>query len=207
MRAKRGNEVLRIEPLGQYLIQYQQRRSIIPGKKTIHKPETILIIQHVQIVHHIFIPDIRTAEGHHLVKNGKCITHRPISLPGNYMERFTVYGNILLRCNVFQITHDIRYGYPAEIVCLAAAQDCRQYLVLFGGRKNENSVCRRFLQGLQERIERLGRKHVHLIYDKHRVLSRLRRNLHQFHQILDILHPIIGSGIKLMDAIRAAFSK
>ena len=94
-----------------------------------------------------------------------------------------------------------------QVDALAARDDGGQQLLGLFGQEQEERLRRRFLQGLQERIERLGRKHVHLIYDEHRVLSRLRRNLHQFHQILDILHPIIGSGIKLMDAIRAAFSK
>ena len=79
--------------------------------------------------------------------------------------------------------------------------------MLLGCRKNEYGVGRRFLKSLQEGIECSLREHMHLIYDVYAVPSHLRRYTHLIHQGLDILHTIVGSGVKLMYAVRTAFSE
>ena len=79
--------------------------------------------------------------------------------------------------------------------------------MLFRRGKNEDDVCWWFLQCLQESIEGLSRKHVHLVNDKHLVLSCLRRDACLLHQGLDMLHTIVGGCIKLEDVQRAALGK
>ena len=73
--------------------------------------------------------------------------------------------------------------------------------MLLCGRKYENRVCRRLFKGLEECVERLGGKHVYLVDDVDAVLAHLRRHPHLIHQVLDVLHTVVGGGIKLMNTV------
>ena len=77
--------------------------------------------------------------------------------------------------------------------------------MLLGGGKDEYCVCGRLLEGLEEGIEGRLREHMDLVYDEDRIAACLRRNLDLLHQGLDILDTIVGSGVKLVDAVGAAF--
>ena len=73
--------------------------------------------------------------------------------------------------------------------------------MLLGRGKDEDCVCRRLLKGFEEGVEGLLGEHVDLIYDEDGILPGLRRNLHQVHQGLDILHSVVGRCIQLVDAV------
>ena len=107
----------------------------------------------------------------------------------------------------FEVAHDIRHGNALEIVGLATAQDGRKNLVLFGGRQDENGVCRRFLQGLQERIEGGLGQHVHFIDDVYAVFPHLGRDAHLIDQSLDVVYTIVGRCIQFVNTKRTAFCK
>ena len=119
----------------------------------------------------------------------------------NHMERLVVDGHVLAGSDHAEVLHYVIDRDPVEVVSLTARQDGRKNLMLFSSRKDEYSMCRRFLEGLEEGIEGSLRKHVDLVDDVHAVLSDLRRYAHLVHQGLDILHSVVGSGIKFMDAV------
>ena len=73
--------------------------------------------------------------------------------------------------------------------------------MLLGGGKNEYGVCRRLLKCLEEGVERGRGQHVYLIDDIDAVLPHLRRNLHLVHQILDVIHTVVGGGVQFMNTI------
>ena len=73
--------------------------------------------------------------------------------------------------------------------------------------EDEYRMCRRFLKSLKEGVERSGRQHVDLIDDVHAVLPDLRRNLHLVHQVLYVIHTIVGGGVQFMNTIGSAFLK
>ncbi len=77
--------------------------------------------------------------------------------------------------------------------------------MLLGGRQDEYHVCRRFLKSLQEGVECRCRQHVHLVDDKHLILTHLRRYSCLFHQSLDVLHRVVAGSVELKDVIRALF--
>ena len=101
----------------------------------------------------------------------------------------------------------VLYRHTLEVVYLATTQDGGQYLVLLGGGKNEDDMCRRFLEGLEEGIEGGRREHVHLVDDKDLVLTHLRRDARLLHQRLDVLHRVVGGGVEFEDVQRTLLIK
>ena len=91
-----------------------------------------------------------------------------------------------------------------EVVGLAAAEDGGEYLVLLGRGEDEDGMCGRFLQSLQEGVEGGRRQHVDLVYDVHGIPAGLGRNLHLVHEVLDVVDPVVGGGVKLVYAVGAA---
>ena len=79
--------------------------------------------------------------------------------------------------------------------------------MLLSGTEDEYRMRRRFLEGLQEGVERGLRKHVNLVYDIHAVASDLRRNLDLVHQGLDVVHSVVGCCIQLAYAVGASFGE
>ena len=84
--------------------------------------------------------DFVPAESHRLVEDGERITHGPVRLHGYDMEGLVVDGNVFLLGDGPQVPDHVGYADPVEIIGLAAREDGRQYLVLLGRRKDENSV-------------------------------------------------------------------
>ena len=73
--------------------------------------------------------------------------------------------------------------------------------MLLGGGEDEDGVCRRFLESLQEGIESRRREHMHLVDDINAVLAHLGRNLDLVHQLLDGIDTIVRSSIELVYAV------
>ena len=145
--------MLGVETFGEDLVEGEHRRGIIPRPESIHQPEGILVVQDIEIADHILIMDIRAAESHGLVEDGKRVAHGTVGLLGDDVERLIVDGDILLSGDVAEVLHDIGYADAVEVIGLAAGQDRWQDLVLLGSRKDEDRMCRRLLQGLEESIE------------------------------------------------------
>ena len=205
MRRQCRNEMKSIESLGQDFVKCDQSRRIISFQEGIDQRETIFIIKHIEIAEHILIFHVRTAESHGLVEDGKCVTHGSVGLVRHDMERFVIDGHALACRHHTQVLHDIVNGDSVEIIGLTARKYGRKNLVLLRCSKDEYSVCRRFLKGLEECIEGCLGKHVHLVDDIYAVSAHLRRYAHLIHQSLDVFDTVIGSGIELMDAVRASF--
>ena len=68
-------------------------------------------------------------------------------------------------------------------------------------RKNENGMCRRLFQSLEEGIESGLAKHMNLVHDEDAVLANLRGDVNLVYKHLDVVHTVVGGRIKFMDAI------
>ena len=194
-----------IESLCKHFIESKHRCRVISLEECIHQREAILIIKHIQVTKHILILHISTAERHSLVKDRKSVTHGTICLMSNHMKRLIVNGDSLARSHHSKILHDVLDSDSVEVICLTSRKDSRKNLMFLSCSKNENRMCRRFLERLEECIECSLREHVHLVDDIDAVSAHLRRYAHLVHQSLDILDTIVGSGIKFMNTIRPAF--
>ena len=207
VRAESRYEMQGVEALGQYLVENQQRGPVVFREERIHEPETVLVVQHVQVAHHVRVTDVRAAESHGLVEDGQRVAHSTVGFVGNHVQRLVVDCNPLLLGDGAQVAHDVGHADAVEVIGLAAAQDGRDDLVLLRRGEDEDCVCGRLLERLQERVEsRLG-EHMHLVDDIHAVASHLGRYLHLLHQSLDILDAVVGRGIQLVDAVRASLAE
>ncbi len=92
-----------------------------------------------------------------------------------------------------------------EIIYLAARQYGRDDLVLLGRGEDEDSIGWRLLKSLQKSVESARRQHVHLVDDKHPVLSRSGRDKHLIHQIAYIVYTIVRCRVKFHYVERPTF--
>ncbi len=203
VRAQREHKVQGVESLGEYLVKCQHRPGVVLAQERVHESETVLVVQHVEVVHHVLVLDVRPAERHCLVEDGERVAHRAVRLSRYDVQGLVIDIHALLGRNLPQVADYVRNGNPVEVVCLAAGEDGRDDLVLLGGGEDKHRMCRRLLQSLEERVERRLREHVHLVYDIDAVPAHLRGNLHLLQQRLDIVHAIVGGGVQLMYAVRA----
>ena len=204
MAAEGRHEMKGIEAPGKYVREPQQGCSMVTPEKIVHQRETVLMRKHVEIVQHLLILHLGAAEGNRLVEYGEGVTHGAVSLGRYHVQGLVPDGDALPVRNGPEVRNHIRNAYPVEIIGLAAGKYGREYLVLLGGGKYEYGVCRRLLQSLEESVERLVRKHMHLVHDEHAVTADLRRDVDLLYQRLYILHAVVGSGIKLMYAVGPA---
>ena len=198
-----GDEILGIETLCKDFVKSEQSPLVIPRKRSIHDSEAIFIVQHIEIAAYILILHISPAESNSLVKNSQCITHRSVGFLCNYMQTLIPYLYIFLFRNSTQIAHYVANRYSIEIVGLTTRKYRWENFVFLRRRKYENRVCRRFLKSFEKSVESLLRQHVHLVYYIYAVLPDLRRDLYLLEKRLYIVHSVVGSGVQLMNAIRA----
>ena len=197
----------RIESLGQYLIKSEQCCRIVSLEEGFNQREAVLVIKHIEVAEHILILHVCAAECHCLVEDGKRITHRAVGLVSNNVERLVVDGHTLRSSHHTEVPYDVLNCDSVEIVSLATRQDGRKDLVFLSSRKNEDGVCRRFLESLEEGVERSLREHMHLVDDIHAVLAHLRRYADLVHQGLDVLDTVVGCRVKLVDTVRTSLSE
>ena len=207
MRAQRQHEMQGIEALGQDLVEGQQRIPIVAAKERIHQLEGVFVVQDIEVPEHIFITDLRAAESDGLVEDGQGVPHCAVRLLRNDVQGLVVDMDVLLPRDVAQVRHDVGNADAVEVVGLAAGEDRGDDLVLLRRRQDEDGVCRRFLQRLEEGVEGRGAQHVDLVDDIDAVASDLRRDLYLFQQGLDVLDAVVGGRIQLMDAERAPFGE
>ncbi len=84
-----------------------------------------------------------------------------------------------------------------EVEALAAGQDGGGQLLRLGGGEDEHGVGRRLLQRLEQRVERAGGQHVHLVDDVDLVLRQRRRVLDLLAQIANLVHAVVAGRVDL----------
>ena len=195
------DEELRVKAPIAYFLIYQQGLVHVSGKETIHKPEVVVIVQHIEVVKSALIGDMPLGRGGYLVKDREGVAHGAVGLLGNDVERGRLGIDMFLFTHILQLLHNIGHGDAGEIINLAAGQDGGDDLLLLGSGKDEDSVCGRLFQRLEESIKgRLG-KHVDLIDDEDAVTASLRRDAHLLGQVADVVHTVVGCGIQLIDVV------
>ena len=174
---------------------------MVSGKESVHQAETVLIIQHIEVFNDALVFYVSSAEGHRLVKYGERVAHGSVRLAGYHVQRLVLYLNPFLVRDVTQVAHHVHDAYAVEVIHLAPGQDCRDDFMLLSGSQDEDGVCRRFLQRLQESVEGLVAEHVDLVYDIDAVLAHLRGNLHLLYQVAHCVNAAVGRGVQLIYAI------
>ena len=84
-----------------------------------------------------------------------------------------------------------------QIEALAARHDRRQHFLRFGGGKHELHVRRRFLERLEQGIERRRGEHVHLVDDVDFERRRSRRIQAGLAQLTHLFDPVVAGTVNL----------
>ena len=74
---------------------------------------------------------------------------------------------------------------------LTAGKHCGRYLFHLCCRKNEDNMGRRFLKGLQQRVECGGRKHMHLVDDIDLILPAGRGVFDPLPEVPDVVNAVV----------------
>ena len=196
-----------VEALGKNVVELEKGLGIVPGQEEIHQLESIIVVQHAQIADNIFVVDVAAAESHGLVEDGEGVAHGSVRLLCYHVQGFVIHLHAFLVRDSPKVAHHVGDADAVEVVGLAARKDGREHFVLLGGAEYEDGIGRRFLQSLEESVERRLAEHVDLVDDIHAVVADLRRYLHLLHQGLDVLDAVVGGGVELVDTIRAALGE
>ena len=94
---------------------------------------------------------------------------------------------------------DLLGGNIAEIKALAARLNRLRNLVRFGGAENELHMRRRFLHGLEQRVERWRREHVNFVDDVDAVLAARRRKASASDKVARVVDASVGSAVDFDD--------
>lgn len=69
MGAEPANKLLRIETLGEQLIENPEAVGVIALQEIVGKPEIVMVIENIQVFNYLLVGNVATAEAHHLVEN------------------------------------------------------------------------------------------------------------------------------------------
>ena len=141
------------------------------------------------------------AEACHLVEDREGVAHTSVCLLCDDVEGCRFVGDAFLLRHVLEVSHDVLNGHPLEIVDLTTGEDGGQQLVLLCGGEDEDGVCRRFLECLEEGVEGCCGKHVNLIDDEDFVLADLWRDVDLLDELSDVVHTVVGGCIEFVDVV------
>jgi hypothetical protein len=113
------------------------------------------------------------------------------------VRRCRIERDLFLSGDELQMLRDQIRRDAMEIEALAAAQNCRQNLLRLGGGEDELHVRRRFLERLEQGIERRRSEHVHFVDDVDLEMPLARRVADVVPQLAHLLHAVIARAVDL----------
>ena len=191
------DEVVRVEPTRHDVVEQQHGSGNVTGQRLVGEREVRVVVEHVQLLRHSLVGQVLSCERHELVEHRQRVAQRPVGLLGDDVQRFFLGLHPFLRSNVLQMGHGVWHRDAVEVEDLTTRQDGGQDLVFLRGGQDEDGVGRRFLQGLQKRVECRLAQHVHLVDDVHLVFALLRWNANLVHDAADVLHLVVGGRVEL----------
>ena len=172
--------------LGQCRDLRQQTGGVQRGQ-TLQQRQHMAVIQRAEHGGDIFAPHLAMAEGDRLIGQTHGVTHRAIGGLAEQPQRVFLEADFLAGENVGQVLDHAHRRHVLERELQAARQDGDRQLLRISGREQELHVGRRLFQRLEQRIETVGRQHVHLIDEVHLVAALGRRVLDVVQQLTRIL--------------------
>ena len=191
------DEVMGVESARHDVVEQQHGARNVAGKRLVRQGEVRVVVEHVQLFRDRLVREVLACKGDELVKHGQGVAKGPVCFLGDDVERFFLGIHPFLRRNVLQVRHGVGHRDAVEVEDLTTRQDGGQDLVFLRGGQDEDGVGRRFLQGLQKRVERRLAQHVHLVDDVHLVFALLRWNANLVHDAADVLHLVVGGRVEL----------
>ena len=110
-----------------------------------------------------------------MLERGERVTHASASMTHNDVERLVIKGEALLLAHVNEVGAHLVRRDGVEVEALDARQDGGEDLLRIRRAHDEDDVCRRLLERLEQRVKRRGRQHVDLVDDVDLVAATHRR--------------------------------
>jgi hypothetical protein len=148
--------------------------------------------------HGLFV-DRSRAEHRRLIEQRQRVAERTFRLPGHRLRGLLGHRDALFLGNAHQVLPEEVHRAPTEVEPLAPADDRRRHLVRFGGRQDESNARRRFLEHLQQRVERLARQALRLVDDVHLLAPLHRRGGRLFPEITRVVDAAVARRVDLDD--------
>ncbi len=188
----------------EHRVERDQHIDVVACEQHLRNAEIGVVIQHVERLGHVAVVERRAAERHGLVEHRQGVAHAAVGFLRDEVQRLFVGRDVLLPGDVFEVFDAVLDADAVEVVNLAPREDGRNDLVFLGRREDEDGVCGRLFERLEEGVEGCGREHVDLVDDEYRVTAHLRDDAHLLDQRADVLHRVVRCGVQLVDVQRAA---
>ena len=134
-----------------------------------------------------------------LVEDRERVAQAAVRLQRDEFERLVIGLRLHLVADVAQPPLDFADRDAAEIKALAARLNRRRHFVRLRRREDEHDMRGRLFERLQERVERLGRQHVHLVDDVDLVAALGGRELHRLAQAADLVDAAVRCRVDFED--------
>ncbi len=132
-----------------------------------------------------------------LVEQAQRVADAALGEAGDQLGRLAGEFEAFFPGDVRDLVGQLRRFDAAEVVALAAREDRRGDLLQLGRGEDEDQMLRRLLDDLQQRVEGREREHVHLVDDIDALLHRGGREHGLLAQGADVVHAVVGGGVKL----------
>ncbi|MGY4449719.1 hypothetical protein ACVWZR_004379 [Bradyrhizobium sp. i1.3.1] len=140
-----------------------------------------------------------------LVEQRQRVAHRAFRGAHDDAERLGLDLDVLLGRDIGEVLHQHVGLDPAQVKTLAARQHGDRNLADLGGREHEFGVLRRFLQRLQEGVERRRRQHVDFVDNVDLVAGAGRRVAHAVIDLADVVDAGVRGRVHLQHVHVPAF--
>ncbi len=189
--------------LAQTLDKEQRALSVALVHEVDHLEQQVLLHQ-PEHVEGLLQGDGAPRVGGQLVQDPDGVPEAAPGRSGDDREWALGHLDALLRGDAGEYADHLHHGGAAEVEALAARQDGGRDLVRLGRGQHEDGVGRRLLEGLEQRVERFGGEHVHLVDDVHLHATFHRGEVHLVAQVADVVDAPVGGGVHLDDVHGAA---
>ena len=132
-----------------------------------------------------------------LVQQRQRVAHPAVRQPRQQRGGVVLQVDLLLPSHIAQPRRDLLGGNALEAVPLAAGQDRCRDLVQFRRRQNEHQMLRRLFENFQQRVERRGAEHMHLVNDVHAFFDVCRGEDRFVAQGAHVVHAVVGRRVQL----------
>ena len=179
------------------VVDHAQRRRRVVGDQRVRKFKHEVPARGAQHVPGKLRRHRALGEGQAHVQQAQRVAHRALRRPGDLQQRLRFGAAADALQHHLKAADDGLHPDAVEVEALAAGQDRGRKLLGLGGGQDEHGVLRRLLQGLEQRVERAGGEHVHLVDDVDLVAGQRRGILNLVAQLADVVHAGVGGRVDL----------
>ena len=171
----------------------------LAGEHGFQRVEHGFPVREAEHVGHRLGRDLAFSLGDGLVQQRQTVAHRAVRGAGDQVERAGLDRDPLGGGDLGKMLGKFGHTHAAQVEALAARQHRDRHLAGFGGGEDELHMRRRFLQRLQQRVERRLGQHVDLIEDEDFGARLHRAKAHRLDDLAHLVDAVVGCGVHFHD--------